>query len=51
MTAQQSLNSCFRKAFAPPKHAVIGCLATHLCVGEVDISPQGELSNLRVDMK
>ena len=44
MTAQHSLSSCFLKTFAPLKHAVMGCVATCLCVGEVVISPQGELS-------
>ena len=52
MTVQHSLSSCFLKTFAPPKHAVwLHVCSKHLCVGEVDISPQGELSNLRVYMK
>ena len=53
MTGQHSLYLCFLKTFAPPKIDVMGCVATcgYFCVGEVDISPQGESSNLRVYKK
>ena len=50
MTAQHSLSPCFLKTFCPPEPAVIGCVGD-LCVGEVEISPQGELSNLMVYKK
>ena len=30
MPAQHSLSSCFFKTFAPPKQAVMGCVATGL---------------------
>ena len=55
MTAQHSLSSCFLKQLLHLSMLSLDVwlpvCSTHLGVGEVDISPQGELSNLRVYMK
>ena len=55
MTAEHSLSSCFLKDLLHlnmlPWDVWLPVCSTHLCVGEVDISPQGELSNFRVYKK
>ena len=55
MTAQHSLSYCFLKHLLHLNMLSwvvwLPVCSTHLCVGEVDISPQDELPNLRVNKK
>ena len=43
MTAQHRLSFCFLNTFAPPKHAVMACVAT--CLSVIKVKNQTALSH------